>query len=1673
VAPHRVPLVTSRRRPVQVEYLEDRVLLSEMAAWVGQVNEDYVGRDGRSPDGYQDIDIRLLGLDTTKSVTSVEVQRQGGGVWTTTGGQGSQVLVIRSRDAATGSWSTEADVYFEPYFNDPVGTRYEQIRIRYEDGTAATVYNLYSTSVVDTTRRVEGKELGVSWVGQDGKDYVGPGLGVGPDGVQDLHLKLSNLLDYTRGTDNGRITFNVDTDSVVLTMPAQDGSVVTWIAGPRPSGLTTTYNKAEIFLDPSDPTRANVYLNPVANLVTGGVVSVNTFYQRIGKRDANPDTNPATSQTLTTVAPDLDPALAAPTPSDPAVPVLFATGLANWDRQDPANSATPGHVHITLSGLPAGWDLAEAVLTNSIGSTWTLNSPSPSLALRVQRGDDPTRADLSFAPDRNEANTLLSLRFRLKGSLTQTVVQLHGSDSDPSLRDALPKSSSITVDPSFLTQPGQDLNSLVRQYGTIHFKAGVYNFTAPIDLSEPVSLLAEPGTTFSFSQAPTSPAWAYAIKVRRSHTTIDGTAAGGLAIRFSTPIRWTTDFQMNPAVIGSDYAANNGLNPKVDINFRNLDIDYAPTGPTGAPYNFSVVRLIRGNYNDSGTIAGNILRGGSVEVWGGPWTISRNDYRGAAAGTSVSPVFAVRDGHDILIESNHARQLDPTGITYTFALFTGTGAQTTVRNNVVDGGIGRDAAKQPGGGYNFPELILTEAYYPHYEGMALVNPATPRLLKVSTLRGAPGKPGDIVAILSGSSAGKWFRVTQTVDAQNYVVDGDLPLGNYAVSISAGFVNDLYEGNTLDTSSLTSSSSVAFQLAGTHVGTIVRDNLVIGARPFFITSTPTQGSYPGTPDPAPWGWTHLPMYGLTIERNTFRNPVTWVRANTPTGWKPLLLEAVVSVEHGQPIRENQGRLYLTASIDKNEFIYTSDFLENFTGDITALRIADPGSLDVNELRILSLKGNKFTTPSWFKAEGRQAGIRIGDGGFAEQELEPPNKPPPGQGTPVTGRSLNQDGSDYVGKSSSSGLDGLQDIHLVLAGLRTDLEVSMIDVYPYGGGAYQYATSGLPKTTPGLRPGDWRAAFLRGSNGENGYSATADLYVQPYQALNGWTHFDIRVTYSDGSVATLSVFGVEVVNPSLPVGAPPPRVMVTSIGMDQSDYVGSSNVEGPDGIQDLRFVLSGLPTNKAIVQLDVFPYGYGQFQYVNPLALSQYPGIQGAVGRNAGYWRAAVIRTALGPGVYAGTADVYIASLMAENGIQRGTLDANHFDFVITFEDGTTIRPVAWGIVGQPNTPVTKLSATSNGQDAVDLVGPGSATQPDSIQDLHLSLNGLRRDSAIRQVEVWAFGGGEWNYSSTSESNQIRLNQKRLADGSFVPTAELYLAPNPSFIDAAGNLVPLTFHLVVHYADGTRSEELIIPGVVADPRLAMPTVTSLNQDGEDWAALNSIPAPDGRQDVHLTLANLPSDKPLSRVVIRRVGSGETYLSDGSAGSWAAAIVQNQVAPGVFASTADIYFEPGPNALDHDQVYQIDLYLGGSSRKTTTLTARVTATPGLAVSPVPETTSAPSASSFISARGLNQNVLAPAQFTTSTADGSVGEEEVLAPFVMPVTNAEETSPRVETAAQKFPAGPLRQSRNASSKARILRRAHLIQGQEQGHVHKVDALGRGWNRFHRVTSHALRRKS
>ncbi len=80
---------------------------------------------------------------------------------------------------------------------------------------------------------------------------------------------------------------------------------------------------------------------------------------------------------------------------------------------------------------------------------------------------------------------------------TMALVPVAGGAADPSLPPA-PAATSVTA------HPGDNLNVLANQYGTVHLSAGTYTLTHPLVLSNPVTITADPGATLLFAQDQTT-----------------------------------------------------------------------------------------------------------------------------------------------------------------------------------------------------------------------------------------------------------------------------------------------------------------------------------------------------------------------------------------------------------------------------------------------------------------------------------------------------------------------------------------------------------------------------------------------------------------------------------------------------------------------------------------------------------------------------------------------------------------------------------------------------------------------------------------------------------------------------------------------------------------------------------------------------------------------------------------------------------------------------------------------------------------------------------------------------------------------------------------------------------------------------------------------------------------
>ena len=851
----RARRATARRAIPILTPLEQRQLLSFTATWVGQNGSDFVGTVARSPNDYQDVVIHLSGLKTT--VSEIYVQRYGGDIWDYTPSSSSNAFF-----QTDSSDQSQGELYLEPYHTDvPV---FELIRVTYQDGTSEDS-TLSNTGPVDANLRDPGRGLSAQWLGQDGNDWTGNGPSVGPDGIQDFHLKVSNI--STGGT----------VSSLVLT--ANPGpSAQSWQIGTNPQG----YSNAELLnrVTSGGTDTADYFGNPSSSLSNGAPLTLQLTYSdqnRGGKTDTVPISAGLTVDNIN------------PTLAMPRVSVAnFAAASAHSTAQD---AGYPGSSHIVLDTLPVRETTASvqaAVLSDQAGTTWVYGSPTP------YTGASPllmsyNSGTFSFPPVRDESSATLTLRLLFKDG-KQAVARFAGTASDLNRRDT-PVGTSIAN----VATAAQLVDAVSRQVANIHLAAATYFLGAPLNLNYPVKITADPGASLVFMPSPSDPSWTNAsgaIGVWASHVSL-----GGFAISFQgDSASWAYIGSTTRAVIQS---AGNGNGGKVDLSFTNLNIQ-APAAHTAGE---EAVHLMNFDSSDSGQIVGNTLKGGTISLWNGPWQLLNNDYQGTPPNTVSYSVFFIRNEHDVSIQGNHIHSVAPAGVTYRFLLFgasdTGRGFNDVIQNNTVDGGIGRPTTDSS----NNPEMILTEQFQPRFEGKPSVISPNRYVVQVPYMRGPTAMTGDVVAILSGSQAGQWRLIAQALSPTQYLLDSPLPSGSPVIAITRGWINDTYQGNTIDLTG-TNPGNAALILGGSHFNTQVRNNTFKGATAINISAAPTEGAFSGT-NPPDWGWTHLPIFGVAIDGNTFQDA-----------------GLSLNVDHSRYIKSNRGRVYFTGSFTNNAITWST-------------------------------------------------------------------------------------------------------------------------------------------------------------------------------------------------------------------------------------------------------------------------------------------------------------------------------------------------------------------------------------------------------------------------------------------------------------------------------------------------------------------------------------------------------------------------------------------------------------------------------------------------------------------------------------------------------------------------------------------------------------------------------
>ncbi|WP_165068489.1 right-handed parallel beta-helix repeat-containing protein [Paludisphaera rhizosphaerae] len=872
------------------------------ARWVGQDGKDFVGPHNRfEPSDVQDVHIAIAGLDPRREVKLIDVlsteRKHNQWQYNAIEPFAWKAAFVREQGSPRG------DLYIEP--GDYTGPRKYDLTIRYDDGREHKLSLMGKQ--VDSTLRTAAAAMKAAWVGQDGRDAVGPGPGVGPDGLADACIRLSGL------------SKKVDVRAVRIDGP----SGTKWESHINPEMLPA----CELRLDPSKPGEGDLFFQPTRDL-DGGPLAVRILY-----------TND-TGDRASIAAGKFDPRRKAAEP--PAPTVVVAEAQVKWLGQDGGND--PGDVHVAVTGVDVPRDLVAATLADgSIGSwSFRVGGDDPFRNASGWVGTDPMivkpggRAgtlDVFFPPIRDEAGASFSLRLIARDGRS-TVIRFPGGSCDPALRHPAPAASRSEA------KPGDDLQALVDQAGTVSLAAGTYRLVKPLVLNRPVVLTASQGATLVFSQPAGSPPWTTALKIHHGRTTLSG-----LSIRFEGPIRWDDKVGYGPAVIGtSDDRDPDPIrhSRKWGIVLSKLDVEGPPS--TDPSKWVDSVGMFRFTHADGGRVEGCTLLGGSVQFFNGPWSFVDNTFRGAPAKTMSAAAISGRYIHDVLVRKNRVKG-EPSGKLWRFFALGAAGKDVIVEDNVVEGVGEIDGDGVPR--VNAPEIMLTESYRVGYEGAVRSVSPDGRLIRVGERQGdVPIRAGWTVAILTGPAAGTYRRLLQPIDDTTLLLDEPIPKETGVVSIVDGLTGIRFSGNSVDIRG--SSTSYGLVLPGNQFGTVVERNRFMGG------ATGMAAGACASEQPVHWGWSHCPAIGVLIRGNTFEDACEGL---------------TLGVQHDpKHVKSNAGRVYMSATVEDNVVRWTDAFLRRVAADresgkrpLVGIALGEQHSRDPSELRVQAAR-NTLDAPA---------------------------------------------------------------------------------------------------------------------------------------------------------------------------------------------------------------------------------------------------------------------------------------------------------------------------------------------------------------------------------------------------------------------------------------------------------------------------------------------------------------------------------------------------------------------------------------------------------------------------------------------------------------------------------------------------------------------------------------
>lgn len=863
------------------------------ARWIGQDGKDFVGPHNRvEPSDVQDVHIAIAGLDPRREVKFIEVLAVGGelNAWHYNADDFAwKAVLVREKG------SPRADLYIEPSAHS--GPRKHEMTIRYDDGREHKL--TIQGRATDASLRTTAAAMKAAWAGQDGRDAVGVGPEVGPDGVLDARLRLSGV--------SAKIPIRA------IRIDGPEG--LKWESHVNPEMLPA----CEYRPDPAKPGEGDLLFQPARD-IAGKNLAIRILYEN------------NTGDRAAVAAGRFDPAKKVAAPREPAL--TLAKAEARWLGQDGRDPIGPGDAHVAISGAGLPRDVVAATLADTARGAWVFEASGDALKSSPEwNGAEPMAVqpdgsggiDLFFPVSRDGRDATFTLRLVGRDGRS-TVVSFPGGPSDPALR--LPAPASTLAE----ARPGDDLQALVDRGGTVALAPGTYRLDRTLTLNQPVVLTAPRGATLVFSQPAGAAPWTAAIKVHKGRTTLEG-----FAIRFEGPIRWDGDVSYGPAVIGtSDNRDPDPFGKKWGLAFLKLDVETPPNPEPGRWVD--ALKAMRFTNADGGRVEGCKILAGPIEFFNGPWTFRDNTFRGAPAGTTSGAAIAGHYVVDLTVTGNRAKP-EPSGKLWRFFVATHSGRNVTVEDNVVEGVGEMDDDGVPR--VNAPEVMLTESYRVDYEGVARPSPDG-RVLHIGERQGEPIRAGRFVALLTGPDAGTFRRVALPLDSKTILLDSPAPKGTDRVSIVDGFSGVRFAGNTVDVRG--SSTSYGLVLPGNQFGTVVERNRFFGGAQGLAQSACASES------PVHWGWSHGPAMGVVVRGNTFEDARESI---------------ALSVQHDpKHVKFNKGRVYMSATVEDNVVRWTEPFLRKMAAErseknpgrrpLLGVVLGDPGSRDPRELKVAAAR-----------------------------------------------------------------------------------------------------------------------------------------------------------------------------------------------------------------------------------------------------------------------------------------------------------------------------------------------------------------------------------------------------------------------------------------------------------------------------------------------------------------------------------------------------------------------------------------------------------------------------------------------------------------------------------------------------------------------------------------------